>query len=354
MITNNEKTSEANKQTVLVTGGTGFIGSWAIASLLEQGYKVRTTVRTLESANYVRSAIAKQVSSTEHLTFFAADLMRDEGWSKAVDGADYVLHVASPLGTKANKNIDLVPPALEGTLRVVQASIEAGVKRVVLTSSGVAANPAIDSSKNTGKLTIDESVWTDPNVKGIDNYSRAKTLAERAAWDLIAKQGKDTTLATVLPVFVQGPVLGKEFAAGSGSLLARFMDGKLPMLPKIRLNVVDVRDVVDMHIKAMVTPEAAGQRFIASSDIVWFSEIAAILREHLVTYAAKIPTRQMPDWLLKVAALFNYEVRGLVSQLNQERYYSSDKAQKLLGWKPRPIEQTFIDGAESLIKAGAV
>ena len=340
-----------SEQTVLVTGGSGYIGAWTIVRLLEQGYRVRTTVRSLDREAKVRANIAEHVNPGDRLTFFAADLLNDAGWEEATKGVDYVLHVASPLGVGEDKNIDLVPPARDGTLRVLRASTKAGVKRVVLTSSGSAALPA--GSTDTG-VKADETVWTDPTAKGVDNYSQSKTLAEQAAWDFIKREGGNTTLTTVLPVFVEGPVLGKDLISPSVELVSRLVSGKLPGIIRLGMSIVDVRDVADLHILAMTAPEAAGQRFIGTSDFLWMADMATILRGHLGAKGAKIPTRRLPDILFKVMALFNSEARQLAPRLGKHRELSSAKAIKVLGWQPRSAATTMMDCADSLIKTGLV
>ena len=348
----NSKTSQ-HLQTVLVTGGSGYIGSWAIVALLQQGYHVRTTLRTIARQGKLRAAIATQTDPADRLTFFAANLMNDQGWSQATEGADYVLHVASSLGQGEDKGIDLIPSAREGTLRVLRASAKAGVQRVVVTSSVVAALPAAPTSPNSSPQKFDETMWTDPTAKGVHNYNQAKTLAERAAWNFIKEEGGAMTLATVLPAFVQGPTLSKDFASASVELLARLLSGKLPALPRIGFSLVDVRDVVDLHLKAMTLPAAAGQRFIASTEFLWLADLARIMREQLDSrYITKIPTRPMPDFLLKFLALFSEEVRFLAPSLGQRREFSATKATQLLGWQPRPIATTIVDCAESLIQQG--
>lgn len=332
--------NQTASKTVLVTGGSGYIGSWAIVELLKQGYRVRTTVRSLKSEEKLRAAVASQVAPGDRLTFFTADLLSDSGWPEAVAGVDYVLHIASPMGT----GMDLITPAREGTLRVLRASQQAGVKRVVMTSSGVTARPGKGA---TGP--VDETIWTDLTGKGVDQYTQAKTQAEKAAWQFVAEQGGGMTLASVLPVFVEGPVLGKDFSSQSVELIGRLLSGKMAAVPNFGLNIVDVRDVVDLHIRAMTAPEAAGQRFLAATDFLWLTEVARILRQHFGSRVAKIPTRRLPDFVIKVAGLFNEEARFLAPRLGQRQEYSAAKARELLGWQPRPVAQTVIDTAESLL-----
>lgn len=324
------------------------MGSWAILTLLQRGYRVRTTLRNQGRANLVRTALAARTAIDERLSFYAADLAKDDGWARAVEGVDYVLHVASPIGQETI-GVDIIAPTRDGALRVLKASAAAGVKRVVLTSSGVAARPPREESSG---VLADESIWTDLTEKDIDNYTKAKTLAERAAWDFISGSGGRTTLSTVLPVFVQGPVLSKDLASDSTGIVTRMLTGKLPALPRIGLATVDVRDVVDLHLKAMTHPDAGGNRFIANGDFLWMTDIARILRARLGDQAAKVPTRSLPNIVLRLSALLNAEARFAVPLLGQRREFTSAKAEKMLGWQARPVEDTIVEGARSLIQVG--
>lgn len=338
---------ENGSKTVLVTGGSGYLAEWAIVELLRQGYHVRTTLRDLKRESQVRQTIAKEVEPGNRLSFVEADLLQDAGWDAAMAGVDYALHIASPLSAKG----DIITAAREGTLRVLRAAQKAGVKRAVVTSSGVAALP---TTGYESAAPTDETTWTDPTAKNIDEYSRSKTLAERAAWDFMAGQTGSMTLATVLPGFVIGPVLDKTSVSESVGLVGRLLTGKLAALPRLGFGVVDTRDVVDLHLRAMTMPEAAGQRFLAVGDFLWLEDMAKILRKHFGSRAPKIPTRRMPDLLLKTAALFSEQARFMAPRIGKKRLLSSAKAEKLLGWRPRPVQNTFIDAAESLIKEGVV
>ncbi len=339
----------SDNQTVLVTGGSGYIGGWCVAALLERGYQVRTTVRGLAREGAVRAAIATVVDPGDRLTFHAADLTADAGWDAAAEGCDFVLHVASPLGVPEPKDAnDLIVPARDGALRALRAAIAAGVKRVVMTSSVAATSLA----PGAADALADETVWTDPDLPGVGAYTRSKTIAERAAWDLMASSGGETQLATINPGLVLGPVMGPDFS-DSVQVVQRLLTGKIPGLPRLGFNVVDVRDVADLHLRAMTAPEAAGQRFIAASDFEWMEEIGQILRRHLGAAAAKAPTRRMPDFAVRLAALFDRDLGSVTSGLSRRREFTSAKARDLLGWRPRTAEETILDCARSLIAHGA-
>lgn len=336
--------------TVLVTGGSGYIGSWCVIGLLQQGYSVRTTVRNLGRESAVRAAIGKMVDPQDRLSFHAAELTADAGWDAAASGCDYVLHVASPVSISEPRNADeLIVPAREGTRRAVGAALKAGVKRVVLTSSVAAASPRASSRESAS----DEQVWTDLDDPKVTAYSRSKTLAERTAWDLVGAASGATTLATVNPSVVLGPVLSRDFS-DSVQVVQRLLSGRVPGLPRLGFSFVDVRDVADLHIRAMTAPEAAGQRFIAAGDFAWMADVAALLKAGLGEAARKVPTRKVPDLVLRLAALFDKNLAGVTPRLGEKRTFISAKAQRVLGWRPRPLEETVLDCARSLIASGAV
>jgi dihydroflavonol-4-reductase len=337
-------------ETVLVTGGSGYIGGWCVAGLLQQGYVVRTTVRDLAKEAAVRASLGKLVDPGNRLSFHAANLTADDGWDAAAEGCDYVLHVASPLGVADPKDAnELIVPAREGAKRAVGAAIKAGVKRVVLTSSVAATS----KGSAGGDWTSDESVWTDVKAGKVGAYAQSKTLAERAAWDLVSASGGKTTLATVNPALVLGPVTSGDFSE-SIQVVERLLSGRVPGLPRLGFNIVDVRDVADLHIRAMTDPKAAGERFIAAAHFAWMADLAALLRQRLGEGAAKVPTRKVPDFVIRLAGLFDKDLGSVTPNLGHRHDYSSAKAQSVLGWKPRPLEETVLDCARSLIATGAV
>lgn len=338
--------------TVLVTGGSGFIGSRIILQLLAAGHAVRTTVRDLRREPEVRALLKKGgAEPDEQLKFLAADLMKDEGWKEAVTGCEYVLHVASPFPPKVPKHEDeLIMPAREGALRVLRAARDAGVKRVVQTSSFAAVGYGLPQQD----APYDERNWTDLTSAGLTAYVKSKTLAERAAWDLIAKEGAGLELAVVNPVAVCGPVLGQDFAT-SILLVQRMLDGSMPGFPRMWFGVVDVRDVADLHLRAMTHPAAKGERFLAiAGDFVSLGNIARILKERLGVAAKRAPSRELPDWFVRLFALINPEVRQVVPELGKHKNATSEKAQRVLGWSPRPVEEAIVATAESLLKLGLV
>ena len=333
------------KGVAMVTGGSGYLSSWIIVDLLRRGYSVRTTIRSLERELDVRHAIATQADPAGRLQFFAADLLSDEGWDQAAEGAQFVLHVAAPMPVGEFKGQDLIKPTREGTLRVLKAALKAGAQHVVMTSSVQTALPA--HGPNDGPAT-DESIWTDLSMKGVNDYTRAKTLAEQDAWAFARQAGSTMTLTTVLPAFIQGPVMTKDFS-GSLELVARMLKGQVPAIPRVGFSIVDTRDLVDLHLKAMTMPEARGERFIASSNFLWFAEIAAILREQFGA-GRKLPTKMAPDLVIRFAALFSDEARQLAPNIGKRRAFCSAKAERLLGWRKVSAAESITACAESLIQ----
>lgn len=330
---------------VLVTGGAGYVAGWVIVELLQRGYAVRATVRSLGKGEAVRAAVATVVEPGDRLSFAVADLTEDAGWPEAVAGVDYVLHVASPLGDESGKDPEaLIVPARDGTLRVLRAATAAGVKRVVMTSAANAASPSSYSEEGV----TDETLWTDPADPTLSPYRRSKTVAERAAWDFMAAYEGPTTLATILPGAVFGPILSTG-NLGSVRIIQRMLSGSMPGTPRIGLEVVDVRDLADVHVRAMTAPEAAGERFLATGEFVWMREIAADLRAGLGGAGAKVPTRQLPDIAVRATALFDKSLRAITVSLGRKNRHSTGKAERLLAWQPRSAAETVVGCARSLI-----
>ena len=337
---------------VLVTGGSGFIGVHCILQLLGAGYKVRTTVRSLTREADVRSMLkAGGAEPRQALSMVAADLMSDAGWQKSVDGCAFVFHIASPFPTAAPKHEDeLIVPAREGALRVLRAARDAGVKRVVMTSSFA----AVGYGQKVTDRPFTEEDWTDPKAHNISAYVKSKTLAERAAWDFIAREGGTLELAVVNPVGVFGPVLGPDYST-SIQLLVRLMNGAVPGLPRLSFGIVDVRDVADLHLRAMTNPAAKGQRFLAiARDFMTVQEIAHVLRSRMDGAATRVPTRVLPDLLLRLAALFDPAIAQTVHQLGKMKHDTNEKARRLLGWAPRSHEYAISATAESLVRLGLI
>ena len=334
---------EANG-TVLVTGGSGFLGGWCIAALLGQGYAVRSTLRDLSREGEVRDAVAAAGVAGDSLEFAQADLTRDEGWGDAVAGCDYVLHVASPLPARQPKDPDeLLVPARDGTLRVLRASLDAGVRRVVMTSSVA----AVRGSAEHGARTLTEDDWSDAGDTNMTPYSRSKTAAEKAAWEFVRERGEQDRLAAVNPGAIIGPLLSDD-PSYSLQAIERMLGG-MPGVPNLGFSFVDVRDVADLHVLAMTSPEAGGQRFIAVNRFLWMNEVGAVLRDRLGERARKVPTRTVPNLAVRAMSLFDPSIRSVVSDLGKRVNYSAEKAKARLGWSPRPVEDSIAETAESML-----
>ncbi|RYG85829.1 MAG: aldehyde reductase [Alphaproteobacteria bacterium] len=325
---------------VLVTGGSGFVGSHVILQLLQAGHLVRTTVRSLTREPEVRAMLEAAGADTHRLGFAAADLEEDKGWAEAAADCDYVQHVASPFPlTQPKDEQELIRPAVDGTLRVLRAARDAGVKRVVLTSSFA----AIGYGHGERSTAYTEDDWTDVNGPAVQPYMKSKTLAERAAWNFIETEGGGMELAVVNPVGIFGPALGKDLST-SVELVRRMMLGQLPGTPDLWFGVVDVRDVASLQVQAMTDPVAAGERFLAvAGEAISLHQIALILHDHMGT---KVP-RQLPSWLVRTLALFNPIAREAVPRLGIRGRASNARA-LALGWKPHSNEEAVVATAQSL------
>jgi nucleoside-diphosphate-sugar epimerase len=331
---------------VLVTGGTGFLGGWCVASLLERGYEVRTTVRDLARERDVRDAVtAAGIDPGSKLSVTAADLTSDDGWAQAVAGCRYVLHVASPFPPVQPKDPDeLIVPARDGALRVLRAALDAGVERVVMTSSVAAVRGGRPSSE---AAPYTEADWTDGENTSLTPYVRSKTLAEQAAWQHVRDAGRTERLTTVNPGAIIGPALSSDHSY-SLQAIQRLLAG-IPAAPRLGFAFVDVRDVADLHIRALDAPAAGGERFIATDRFLWLGDVAAILRERLGEAARKVPTRVAPDLLIRAMGLFDGSIRSIVGDLGKRSWYSSERARSTLDWTTRPIGDSIEDCARSLL-----
>jgi len=316
---------------VLVTGGSGYLGTQLIAALLRDGREVRATVRSLNSEPGVRDAVRRGGVDDMGLELIAADLTSDDGWSAALEGVEEVHHVASPIPSAQPKDPDeLIVPAREGTVRVLRAARDAGARRVVLTSSFAAVGYSPKAVRDYTEVD-----WTDPDTPGLAPYPRSKAIAERAAWDFIGSEGGDTQLVVLNPTFIAGPSL----VASLRSSLTAFkmiIEGTMPALPRQRFGVVDVRDVSDAHIKAMAIPNAPGKRYLLLADgptVTWLG-LAEILRDYLGPTGNHVTTEEAPGEDPSPLTIHN------------------DRAKQELGWHPRPAETTIVETAESLRELG--
>jgi dihydroflavonol-4-reductase len=332
---------------VLVTGISGYIGEHCAAELLKNGYAVRGSLRNLSKSEEVIATIKKEVDPKGNLEFCRLNLLKDDGWDSAMDGIDYVLHVASPFVTKEPKDEnELIKPAVEGTQRALKAAKNAGVKRVVLTSSMVAM-----LGNANGSIDIDETTWTNVDAKGISAYLKSKTLAEKSAWDFIQNQKGTERLELVVinPGPVYGPTLSGNLNGESMSTYKDLITGKMPMLPQAAINMSDVRDIAKIHVQALENKEANGKRFIVSTERAYsFKELAEILKSNGYE---KVSTKVAPNFMLKFMAKFNSDLKGMLPFVGNTFNGNVKETMKTFNWKPIPLKKTVLDTAKSVEEA---
>lgn len=346
--------TEQRDTVVLVTGASGFLGLWCVRKLLEAGYRARGTLRSLNRADSLREILrSHQVAGAddpERLSFVAADLGKDDGWADAVAGCGFVLHVASPLPSQLPKHEDeLIVPARQGALRVLRAAADAGVARVVMTSSVA----AVLYGRPSDGTVYDEDSWSD--VDKIMPYPKSKTLAEKAAWQFMDELPGDAAmeLAVINPGLILGPLMSASVSA-SGEAVRKLLKREMPGCPPLGWAPVDVRDVADAHLAAMTEPAAAGKRFIVAQEHAWLRDIAHILAARYKSRGYRVPTGKLPGFLMRISALFDKTLRMVVPDLNREENLSSARAQELLGWRPRPLDDMVVAMADSMIEYGVV
>jgi len=335
---------------ILVTGASGFVALHTIIQLLQQGYKVRATLRTLSREAEVREAVGKHVEIKDNLEIVGADLMHDSGWDKIVQDCESVLHIASPFPLLEPKHEDeLIVPAVQGTQRVLHAAHNANIKRVVIVSSVA----AVSSGHSGDNRTFDENDWSIVE-NNISAYSKSKTFAERAAWDFInsAENTNKMEMVAINPPLILGPLPNKDLAT-SAEMISTLMLGQVPGVARLKVGIVDVRDVASALILAMTTPEAAGNRFICPAATVWLKEIADTLHKKY-TGRYKIPTIQFPVFLVRILALFDKKIALVANDLNWDFELSDEKIKRVLKWSPRSAEEAILSMAESLIEQGLV
>jgi dihydroflavonol-4-reductase len=334
---------------VLVSGGSGYIAGFLIRQLVAEGWTVRTTIRSLAKEAAVRKLLAVD---NARLRFFAADLTGDAGWAEAMAGCSHVAHVASPLPMGAVKDAEeVIGPARDGALRALRAAKAAGVRRFVMTSSVAAV--AYGNRPNRGVHTFTEADWTPADFPGATPYVRSKAISERAARDWVAKEGGGIEYCSVNPSVVFGPVWSNDYSP-SVMVLRRLLDGSLRACPDVGFGVVDVRDVADLHVRALKAPNMAGERFISSGPFLKLMDVANILRAKLGEEARKVTKRTIPDFVVRVMALFDPMAQAAVGQLGSVRNMDASHAKAVLGWIARPAEESIVDTARSLIDLGIV
>ena len=328
---------------VLVTGGSGFIALHCIDQLLEKDFMIRTTIRSESRKEEINKAMDKYPNLDQNLEFHICDLLNDEGWEAAVDGCDYVLHVASPfiLEVPSDENV-LIKPAVDGTLRVLNACSKAHVKKVVLTSSVAAVAYGHGVEK-----TYDESDWSNTGEdSGITPYAKSKTLAEKAAWNFVEELDPDKKFdfTVINPVGVFGPMLTRDIGT-SNSLVSRLINGELPACPATHMGYVDVRDVAKAHVFSMLNSSTNNKRIIVSESEMFFVDVGRILNE---AGFKKSPTKQMPNWLVKFLAIFIKELSGVTKSLGRRVDTDKSLAKSLFDWQYISAKDSILDTANQL------
>ena len=331
---------------VLVTGATGYIGLHCIHQLLNQGYAVNGSVRSPERKEEIFEALQKHNTSTENLNLYTFNLTEDDGWDEGMEGCDYLLHVASPIALENHNEDFFVKPAVAGVKRAFEFAKKHNVKKVVLTSSVAAIFDTLEE-----KTYYDETDWSDPENPSISHYSKSKTLAERAAWDFVKNEGNPFELAVINPALVIGPSLSGDLGE-SNKAIAMVVTGKMPVAVPLQFGYVDVRDVATAHVLAMQNSNSNGERFALAEKDLWYKDVAKVLRDNGFD---KAPTFNVPVWLAKILANFSKELKITLPYLGRVRSVkNTSKAKDILGWNPRPAEQSIIDIAEQIKEMGLI
>ena len=338
----------AQEQHVLVTGASGFLAQHIIFLLLERGYRVRGTVRSFDKADALREALRDVTPMADMMELVEADLSADEGWMEACDGCDAVMHTASPFPVKLPKNAEeLIVPARDGALRVLKAAKAAGATRVVMTSSMAAIAYGWGDERPS---PLNETHWSNPdNLKDNTAYTRSKTIAERAAWNFVdSPEGEGLELVVINPGLILGPTLSAD-TSPSLEIITQMLSGKLPALLDLSFSVIDVRDVAEAHLRALTSEEAEGERFLLCESVISMTEVAEILRRNFPDYADKVPTRILPNWLVRLLAMVRTDLKQMLPELGKARANTNEKFRNTLGIQPETAETAVINAARSLI-----
>jgi len=331
---------------VLVTGATGYIGLHCIQQLLDQGYAVNGSLRSLERKDEIFESLESNNTSTEHLKLFSFNLNEDDGWDEGMEGCDYLIHVASPIALERKSEDFFVKPAVAGVKRALKFAKKHNIKKVILTSSVAAIYHGIQL-----KEYYDESDWSDPENPNIDHYSKSKTLAEKAAWDFIEAEGKPFEFSVINPALVIGPSLSNDLGE-SNKAIQMVATGKMPVAVPLQFGYVDVRDVAAAHILAMQKTESDGERFALAEKDMWYQDVAKVLRDNGFNKAPKL---SVPVWAAKILANFSPELKMALPYIGRVRSVKfTSKAKDILGWNPRPAEESILETANQIKDLGLI
>jgi len=334
-------------QKVLLTGISGFLGSHIALQLLKEGYEVRGSVRNLKKSKNVRQTMKNHGADINNLEFVALDLGSDDGWQDAMDGIDVLMHTASPFVTSMpDDKMELITPAVEGTKRAIKAALAAKVTKIVLTSSAVAIMHGHEKDRKR-PFTSDD--WTNLNSTGVNAYMESKTLAEKAAWEIMEKAGRTNDLVAINPTLILGPLLDNDLGT-SGALIMRLLNGSVPAAPRFYFPTIDVRDVASLHLAAMKNPDVGGQRIIAFSNGLWIKQIAQTIKSNFPQFSSKMPKFEMPDWAVRIYAIFDKDVRGSINELGVVHHFEADLAKEMLGGNLITAEQSVIATVTSILE----
>ncbi len=335
------------KKMVLLTGISGFLGGHVALQLLEKGYRVRGSVRDIRKSGKVRQTLQNHGAEVDALEFIALDLLSDTGWAEAVKGVDFLVHTASPFVTSMPKDaMELITPAVEGTRRALEAALDADVSRMIVTSSAVAI---MHGHKKPRSAPLNEQDWTDENSPGLNAYVQSKTMAEKKAWEIMEKVGRRKDLATINPSLILGPLLDDD-PGTSGALVLRLLKGTIPAAPRFNLSIIDVRDVAAAHIAAMENPQAGGKRFAMAAGNMWIMQIANGIKRDFPRFASKMPKFTMPDWAIRIYALFDRDIRDSLNELGIVHKIDASRARQLLATDFISAEQAITATVQSMLK----
>lgn len=339
------------QQTILVTGASGFLASHILLQLLAEGYLVRGSVRNAAKGDHIRNVLESHGADISRLSFIELDLMRDDGWEDAMKGIDYLLHTASPFVTSSPKDPDeIIKPAIDGTRRALNAALNSDIKRIVLTSSMVAA---CHGHPNTRTTSYGEADWTQPNGKDVTPYILSKTLAEQEAWKIMETAGRRDDLTVINPGFILGPLLEQDIGT-SGAIIKRMMEGDFPGMPNIYFSIVDVRDAAELHILAMHDDVTFGHRVFSAGPSISMQDVAKSLANSIPSYAKKIPTRRLPDFLVRLIGLFDGDVKTAAMNLGRQHQMETSLVEPLLGRPMIDTDTAIREMGQSLIELGQV